>query len=215
MSFDREIATSFVDPSRPLPAGVPSRAPAGTRHFVLPKITQDWVIRAAPNGGYLLCVMLDAGRRDLEMGDPDRKEEYAMILPEKQRRFPDPMFCSASYLNVSVMGKPAYVEVKRLRVGGKMATLDCFLYQDQPTKAKPNEPHPVLVVKATITYGDLSKEDGFSASTDGDFPRIKPLQECRGTPSLSNPGRYGIPNNPMGNVRKGGLVIWLEVCSGP
>lgn len=205
MSFDATIATAFVDPAKPLPAGVPSPAPAGTRRFALPKITDSWVIRNAPNGGWLLCVILDAVKRDLEMGDPETATGYAALLPEKQRRFPDPIMCSATYLNVSQMGKPAYVEVKRLRVGGKQATVDASLWQDQPTKSKPNEPHPVLVVKAVVTYGDLSKESGPNHSTDGEMPSIAPLEECKKTPSLSNPGRYGKPDNPMGTVRKGGL----------
>lgn len=202
MSFDKEIATHFVDPSKPLPPGIPSAPPAGTRRFLLPKITEDWVIRNAPNGGYLLCVILDAVKRDLQMGDPEKPLEYAQVLPESQHRLPDPLYCSASYLNVSLLGKPAYVEVKRLRVGGR-ATVDAALWQDQPTAAKPNEPHPVLVIKAIVTFGDLTKEKGPTHTTDGEMPRIKPLEECLNTPSLSNPGKYGKPDNEI-KARKSG-----------
>ncbi|KAI9006880.1 thioesterase-like superfamily-domain-containing protein [Hyaloraphidium curvatum] len=214
MSFDREIATEFVDPRRPLLAGIPAAPPAGTRYFRLPAVTKDWVIREAPNGGWLLCVILDGVMRDLQMGDPDLEAEYGLVLPEgdSRRRFPDPIECSATYLNVSKMSLPAYVEVKRLRVGGKMATVDATLWQDQRTAAKPDVPHPVLVVKATVTFGDLTKETGPSHTTDGDFPRIAPLEDCRKTPSLSNPGRFGKPDNPI-KARK--VIDYLEVYSDP
>lgn len=116
------------------------------------EIKQNYVAAGAPFGGIILATVLNSLSRDF--ADPGND---AQPTKDKKVRWPHPLGCQATFLNIGKVG-PAYVDVRRLKEGGRSAVAEAVLRQDQETKKGGFETMDILCVVAT--YGDLSAEEG-------------------------------------------------------
>jgi acyl-CoA thioesterase len=110
-----------------------------------------WVVGGGVNGGYVLAVVGNAIRADLEgLGQPD------------------PLSASAYYLTPSRPG-PARVRVRRLRAGRRRTTVAASLVQDE-------DGHEVERVSVLAVYGDLEGVDDVERQPSP--PALPPVEEC-------------------------------------
>jgi hypothetical protein len=91
-----------------------------------------WVVGGGVNGGYLLAVLGNAIREELDDAGQ-----------------PDPVSVSAYYLSPSVPG-PAVVRVRRVRTGGQRSTVAASLCQQQ-------DGQEVERITALAVFGDLDR----------------------------------------------------------
>lgn len=115
-------------------------------------LDSGWVVGGGVNGGYLLAVIGNAIRDDLDdVGQPD------------------PASVSGYYLSPSVPG-PAVVRVRRVRTGGRRSTVAASLFQHQ-------DGQEVERITALAVFGDL---DRMPAEVHREIPApdVPPVEKC-------------------------------------
>lgn len=115
-------------------------------------LDSGWVVGGGLNGGYLLAVLGNAIRADLQ----DSAQ-------------PDPVSVSAYYLSPSVPG-PAVVRLRRLRTGGQRSTVAASLLQQ-------HDGLEVERITALAVFADLDRmpED---VRREIPAPDLPPVEEC-------------------------------------
>jgi acyl-coenzyme A thioesterase PaaI-like protein len=117
-------------------------------------ITPRWNIGAAPNGGYLLAILLRA------LGD---------ALPH-----PDVLTVTAHYVRPPAPGRAA-VEVERIHSGRSLSSASARLLQGAPG----SDLEGGECLRALATFTDLDREaDGRPSYVDGGPPGLPPPDEC-------------------------------------
>ncbi len=124
-------------------------SPAGAGEYAA-DIQAGWVVGGGVNGGYLLSVIGNAIKMQLE-------------------GHPDPYTISAYYLSATAPG-PATVRVEELRRGKGTSTVRATLRQEV-------EGRVVDRISALATYGDLTRVEG-DIRTTATPPALPPIEEC-------------------------------------
>ncbi|KXS22564.1 hypothetical protein M427DRAFT_50862 [Gonapodya prolifera JEL478] len=166
MTFDETIATRF------------DRLGRDRTHIFKARIDPIWVIGAAPHGGYASCILLSACKHSLQ-----RSPDGTPLTGDG--RFPDPVSANFVFLAPARFSKDTggdvEVEVGVLRTGGRMATVEATLTQDQRARGAA-EAKIVVCIKVLATFGTLSPQ----ATPDVPFsmianppPSIPSPDECR------------------------------------
>lgn len=133
-----------------LDRGIAVRA-TGAGEYVA-ELDGGWVVGGGLNGGYLLAVLGNAIRAELAASGQ-----------------PDPVSVSAYFLRPTVPG-PAVVRVRRVRIGGRRATVAASLLQEEGGEE-------VERITALAVFGDLAR---MPEEIDRELapPRLPPLEQC-------------------------------------
>jgi acyl-coenzyme A thioesterase PaaI-like protein len=116
------------------------------------ELDPGWVVGGGVNGGYLLAVLGNAIRAELEDAGQ-----------------PDPVTVSAYYLSPSTPG-PAVVRVRRVRTGGRRSTVAASLVQV-------HDGEEVERITALAVFGDLDRMPG-EVQRQMPAPDLPPLEKC-------------------------------------
>lgn len=109
----------------------------------------------------------------------------ALVSDFNGTRWPHPLSAQCTFLSIAQTA-PAYVDVRRLKEGGRSAVSEAVLRQDQPTKSGGYETVDILSVVAT--FGDLRNEEGPEYVT-GKRPEVEwDEQGLEWKPSPETPG---------------------------
>ncbi|KXS14086.1 hypothetical protein M427DRAFT_57868, partial [Gonapodya prolifera JEL478] len=142
-AFDSAVATSFV-----------AHDPRTSTTFHSGTLSPSWRNNNnTVHGGYLLAVLVDAAKKNVERRD----SEGRLILDRgrHERRYMDLVTISAVYVAPARPAENAVVAVRRIRVGGRWAVVEAVLMQSPTPPTLLTHPNLVPLVRATITLGTL------------------------------------------------------------
>ncbi len=121
-----------------------------------------WVVGGGLNGGYLLAVLGNAIRSELNGGQPD------------------PVSVTAYYLRPSVPG-PAVVRVRVVRAGGRRSTVAASLFQQE-------DGIEVERITALAVFGHLNQLTPAQVQREIPPPELPPREDC--VPALHAPADF-------------------------
>ncbi|KAI9024700.1 thioesterase-like superfamily-domain-containing protein [Hyaloraphidium curvatum] len=150
-------------------------------------VQQRFFAGGAPFGGIILASVLNCLVKDF--GDPSNDISFGSGGPSSGPRWPDPLALQATFLSISRAG-PAYVDVRRLKEGGRSAVAEAVLRQDQPKKTggKQGAFETVDILCVVATFGDLSAEEGPDHVTERRPPLEFNADAVEWKPSPEQPG---------------------------
>ena len=118
------------------------------------QIQEKFSAGGAPFGGIIFASVINALSKDFA----DSKNDSTVDKKKTGKaRWPHPLSAQCTFMSISKIGA-AYVDVRRLKEGGRSAVAEAVLRQDQQTKSGGYETVDILVVVAT--FGDLAAERG-------------------------------------------------------
>jgi hypothetical protein len=118
------------------------------------QIQEKFSAGGAPFGGIIFASVINALTKDFS--DP-KNDSTVDKKKTGKARWPHPLSAQTTFLSISKTGA-AYVDVRRLKEGGRSAVAEAVLRQDQQTKSGGYESVDILCVVAT--FGDLAAEEG-------------------------------------------------------